>query len=89
MPGFGPGEVGASLDVPEKVYTHCVFANVATTYLLEMNEPDAKDSGLPVIGRVEQDPRLRIVRHGGVAIDLPVSELASAWREPLAAWGGE
>ena len=82
------GECGASLDVAERVFAHCVFANVATTYLLEMAERDAKASGLPIIGQVESPPRLRIARHGGVAIDLPISELAHAWREPLAVGGG-
>lgn len=65
-----------------------LFKPAATTYVLEMTEADARDSGLPVIGHVERDPRLRIGGDGIEPIDLVVNDLANAWRSPLVQGGG-
>ena len=72
--------VYAKVAKPPLAYEAGLFDEVQTTYVLEMNESDAKASGLPVIGRVESQPRLQIEGDAGDPIDLPVDKLARAWR---------
>jgi len=80
--------LGATVDVNSKAYGDPVFAPSATTYVLEMTVAEAEASGLPVIGRVKAEPRVRIKSDRLKPIDLPVAELAAAWRAPLAQGGG-
>ena len=80
--------LGAMIVMSDETYRHCIFEPVATTYLLEMSEANARASGLPVIGSVESQPRLRISMNGDEKIDQSVDDLASAWRSPLAQGGG-
>ena len=82
------GACGASVDIDEADYTDDLFLPIATTYVLEMSEADAKGSGFPVIGTVEKEPRLRVTAPRGVDMDVAVSRLADAWRAPLANGGG-
>jgi len=82
------GACGATIEIDEDAYVDDLFAQIATTYVLELNEQDAAASGFPVIGVVEQEPRLSIKAPNGVDIGLSVEELASAWRAPLASGGG-
>lgn len=81
-------DLGATVDVHPDLYSDSIFAPLPTTYVLEMGEADAKASGLPIVGRVEANPRVRIDREGLEPIDLPVADLADAWRAPLAHGGG-
>jgi phosphoribosylformylglycinamidine synthase len=81
-------ELGAELSMisgraGNRLSVDSVFGETATTYLLEMAEADARSSGFPVIGRVSQARRLRIETGSGEGIEVPVAELADAWREPL------
>ncbi len=71
------------------------FDEIPTTYVLEMTESDARQSGFPVIGRVsasdEAPARVRFVGFAKdssrpqqiEAVEIAVDELARAWREPL------
>ena len=84
--------LGATLKLDAEVYppsADSIFSPVATTYVLEMTEASAREAGLPIIGRVERGARLRISYDGMGSIDLSVSDLASAWRTPLAQGGGQ
>ncbi len=80
--------LGATLELRRGVYADSIFAAIATTYVLEMSESDAAESGLPIIGSVEAEPRVRISGDSFESIDLPVGQLAAAWRAPLAQGGG-
>ncbi len=82
------GGCGATVDITPDCYAPGIFEPVATTYLLEMNEAAAADSGLPIIGTVEPAPRLRLQQQGEPDIDLTVSALADAWRRPITGGGG-
>jgi len=82
------GDCGATIEIEAAPFAHDLLAPMATTYVLEMTEQDAAECVLPVIGVVEANPRLRINAPGDVRIDLAVSELAEAWRAPLAQGGG-
>ncbi len=77
------GSLGARLELNENTYPDSLFGEPATTYLLEMTEQTATASGFPIVGRVDADPRLRVTSDRSEPIDLPVDELARAWREPL------
>jgi len=80
--------LGALVEIIPGAYEHSIFAPIATTYLLEMTEANATASGLPIVGTIEPGPRLRIAAHGLKPIDLPIADLADAWRSPLAQGGG-
>ena len=80
---------GASITAPGGRLDETIFAPLATTYILEMSEKDAAESGWDIIGRVEQEPRLGIVGTGARPIDLSVCELEDAWRSPLAFGEGQ
>jgi len=82
------GAMGAALEFDNSTIGDSPFSMAASTYVLEMAAADAQASGLPVLGRVDETPRLRIDNGEGPAIDLAVEELARAWREPLAHGGG-
>jgi phosphoribosylformylglycinamidine synthase len=79
---------GATIDIQPEIYAESIFAPVNATYVLEMNEADAKASGLPIIGRIDADPRLRINGGQDSQIDVAIADLAEAWRAPLAQGGG-
>jgi phosphoribosylformylglycinamidine synthase len=81
-------DLGASLSVDRTAYAERLIANVATSYLLEMTEAEAKKAGLPIVGVVEAEPRLHIDLDGACVVDLTVGDLAAAWRSPLAHGGG-
>lgn len=80
-------DLGAAIAIQKDADLDSIFASPATTYVLEMTEKDAARSRLPILGRVESAPRLRIETQGSETIDLPVTELAEAWRKPLADQG--
>jgi phosphoribosylformylglycinamidine synthase len=94
-------DLGATVTIAAEVDLDSVFTPLATTYVLEMSNADAKESGLPIIGRVEgesgQSPRLRIhrgdanltrpVENRSPIVDLPIARLADAWKRPLAQGG--
>jgi phosphoribosylformylglycinamidine synthase II len=75
-----------------------VWSEATCTYVLELNKPadrfghgtslDAPTSDgarrATIIGRVDDNPRLQVVRGGKKIIDVPTAELAEAWRSPLA-----
>lgn len=82
------GSCGASVELTTDRFAPGVFDNVATSYVLEMSEPDAIACALPIIGVVETAPRLVIQHPGGADVDVAVSDLADAWRRPLASGGG-
>ncbi len=62
-------DLGAVVIIDEQLGLDSIFTSPAATYVLEMSEGDAKECGLPIIGRVEcdsvEEPRLRI--HGNDA----------------------
>jgi len=80
--------LGASVHLSDDAYHESLYANVATTYVLEMTEADANVAHLPIIGRVETEPRLHVDCNGSELVVLPVTDLADAWRRPLAYGGG-
>ncbi len=80
--------LGAAVTIDAKTYTHSIFEPIATSYVLEMTQDDARDANLPIIGTVKPEPQLRIDGVDSSSIDLPVSDLAAAWRSPLAKGGG-
>jgi len=79
---------GATVNVPKASHRDAIFSPLATSYVLEVTQDDAKASGLPILGRVEQEPLLVIERDGADRIDVAVEDLAAAWRRPLAQGGG-
>jgi phosphoribosylformylglycinamidine synthase len=80
--------LGITVDVKPGAYSESIFAPVPTTYVLEMTEADAAACHLPIIGRVEADPRVRIKHDGVGQINLSTADLAETWRAPLAQGGG-
>ena len=80
-------DLGAMVELDQSVYPLSIFATPGTTYVLEMPAAKARESDLPVIGRIERKPRLIITRGSSTLVDLPVAELAEAWRAPLATGG--
>ena len=82
-------DIGATLSLSDGSFAGSIFAPLATTYILEMPKNHAGECGLPIVGRVEQTSRLTIERSGSTQVDLPVSDLADAWRSPLARGGGQ
>ena len=84
--------LGATVEVDAEKYNHPVFANVSTTYVLEIPEEDARATGLPIVGRVVEEPRLKMTwgdsSSVGATIDASITDLAQAWRTPLAQGGG-
>jgi len=75
-----------------------VWSEPTCCYVLELNKPeipggrgvsldDGKQGGLRralVIGRVDESPRLRVIRGGKAIIDIPVADLDRTWRSTLA-----
>lgn len=91
------GGFGASVSIGDDVYPHSLIEPVATTYVLTMKQADAASTGLPVIGRVTSDKRLRMGSSEGrrrgepapiVQVDVSVDELAAAWKAPILGEGG-
>ena len=80
--------LGASVSISRDSYPDSIFSPLATTYVLEMPETAASESGQEVIGRVEKEPRLCIAGGDVERIDVAVADLARAWRSPLAHGGG-
>lgn len=76
--------LGAILKINREHYAHSLFAPVATTYVLEMSEADAKAARLPVIGKIIDESRLSIASDNNDTIDVAVADLDRAWRSPLA-----
>ncbi len=80
--------LGASLNLGTDEDSDSIFDTPTTTYILEMTEADANEAGLKIIGRVEDEPRLRIAHGDSERIDVAVADLERAWRSPLAQGGG-
>ena len=80
--------LGAAVTLDDADYDGGLLESRATSYILEMPESEAAGCGFPIIGRVEGEPFVRLHRSGEKLIDLPVADLASAWRAPLAQGGG-
>jgi phosphoribosylformylglycinamidine (FGAM) synthase-like enzyme len=80
-------ELGVCVDAVDSTPSESIFADLATSYVLEMPEAEAVRSGFPTIGRVTAEPRFRMAAESGGSIDLTIGELAAAWRAPLA-YGG-
>jgi phosphoribosylformylglycinamidine synthase len=80
--------LGASLRITSDVFAHDLFADVPTTYVLEMSRQDAEMADLPIIGDVTGDATLSMSFDGGKTATVDVEKLASAWRTPLADGGG-
>ncbi|MBI4716775.1 MAG: phosphoribosylformylglycinamidine synthase [Planctomycetes bacterium] len=76
-------QLGATVSLMDDAAGGGFFDAPMTTYILEMTSHDAAACGLPVIGRVEHEPRLRIDAGSAGTIDLTVADLAEAWRRPL------
>jgi phosphoribosylformylglycinamidine synthase len=80
--------LGATVEINADKFDHPVFADVSTTYVLEMSEEDAQAAGLPIIGQVVEEPRLNITLSHSRSINATIADLAQAWRAPLAQGGG-
>jgi phosphoribosylformylglycinamidine (FGAM) synthase-like enzyme len=80
--------LGATVEINADKFDHSVFADVSTTYVLEMSEEDAQAAGLPIIGQVVEEPRLNITLSHSRSINATIADLAQAWRAPLAQGGG-
>ena len=80
--------LGATVEVDAAMYAHSLFDEPAACYVLEMTADAAAEAGLPAIGRVTVEPRLRIAHGADMAIDVAIRALDAAWRAPLAAGGG-
>jgi len=79
--------LGATVDLSPSSLGNHMFAQSATTYVLEMASGDAAQSGFPVIGEVVRSAGLTINRDGEQVVDLSVDAMAEAWRRPLAKGG--
>ncbi|MBN1342164.1 MAG: phosphoribosylformylglycinamidine synthase subunit PurS [Phycisphaerae bacterium] len=84
--------LGATIVLDDVDPIETVWAEDTCSYVLELAESDVPMTWLSldgsrystVIGRVQESPRLQVVRGGKTLIDLSVDELADAWRSPLA-----
>ncbi|MCG3130674.1 MAG: Phosphoribosylformylglycinamidine synthase subunit PurL [Phycisphaerae bacterium] len=76
--------LGLTADLSGDPWRAMLWEPAPTTYLLEMSEADAKDFGLPVLGRIATDAALSAVLGDGNPTTWSVAALAQAWREPLA-----
>jgi phosphoribosylformylglycinamidine synthase len=81
-------ELGATVAIQEDDFADSLFAPLLTSYVLEMTEEAARVADLPIIGRVTEEPWLKIAGPGQVSIELTVPKLASAWKRSLLARGG-
>jgi len=72
--------MGARLALPEGQALWDAFAELSTSYVLEMPPASADASGLPVIGRVDCEAMLRIEEGAHVLVELPVPDATAAWR---------
>ncbi|UCE58783.1 MAG: phosphoribosylformylglycinamidine synthase subunit PurL [Phycisphaerales bacterium] len=79
---------GATVSIHDEAVRGALFEPLATTYVLETAQSDAEANGFAVIGRIEREARLYIETGDAGKIDLPVADLADAWRRPLAHGGG-
>jgi phosphoribosylformylglycinamidine (FGAM) synthase-like enzyme len=79
--------LGLELDLTRLARSTPLWEPLATTYVLEMFEADARTADLPVLGRVTVDPTLTTVLDSGVRDAWSVASLSDAWREPLASMG--
>ncbi|MFQ5590525.1 MAG: AIR synthase-related protein [Phycisphaerae bacterium] len=84
--------LGATVDIDNALDEISILAPMTASYILEMSEADAGESGLPTVGRIESDSgqavRLRICLQGTPLVDLPITALEEAWKRPLAHGGG-
>jgi phosphoribosylformylglycinamidine synthase subunit PurSL len=77
------GSLGAQVELDAATWSDSLFEPIATTYLLEMSESNARTTNWPIIGRVDESPVLKI-NMAGESATIPVKDMAAAWREPLA-----
>lgn len=75
--------LGASVDMKSAAPDADLFNEPAATYVLEMSEAGAAESGFTVIGRVAAEPVLRIRSATAESIEAAVIDLDTAWRTPL------
>jgi len=81
--------LGITANLSSNDYPHDLFDEPSTTYLLEMNEQDALEAGLPIVGRVVTDSNLILAKGETELINLSIEKLAHAWRTPLSQGGGQ
>ncbi|MBN4058925.1 phosphoribosylformylglycinamidine synthase, partial [bacterium AH-315-J04] len=81
--------LGITADVSTEHYAHELFDEPSTTYVLEMNEKDANDAGLPIIGQVVTASNLIMTKDKTEVLNLSIDKLAHAWRTPLSQGGGQ
>lgn len=79
--------LGVSFKVNSHDYPHDLFADVPTTYVLEMSREQAEQAGFPVIGRVTHDTKLEVCLDNGGSMEVDVDMLSRHWRDPLANGG--
>ncbi|MCO6437378.1 MAG: phosphoribosylformylglycinamidine synthase subunit PurL [Phycisphaerae bacterium] len=77
---------GSGLDVSIDPDTP-LFDSLIATYILEMSEADAKTAGWMILGKVTDEPRLRVDAGRNGTIDLGVDELIRTWKSPLSEGG--
>ncbi len=83
--------LGATIDLGDLPQEE-VWAEHTCCYVLEVADPNAPLTWLRAlewhssreIGQVSDEPRLQVARGEDVLADVPVAELAEAWRAPLA-----
>ncbi|MBI3834158.1 MAG: phosphoribosylformylglycinamidine synthase subunit PurL [Planctomycetes bacterium] len=78
------GGLGVRVELSDARIAASIFESKPCTYVFEMKAEAARDCGFPVIGKVKSEPIFRLSTGKGDSIALDVSELAAAWRSPLA-----
>ncbi len=81
--------LGISANISTGNFSHDLFDEPSTTYLLEMSEKDANSAGLPILGRVCIKPNLTIARDDHEIVNLSVEKISGAWRSPLSHGGSQ
>ncbi len=66
-----------------------MFDQVATTYVLEMSEADAKTASLPILGVIHEKPIVQFESAGKIVAEISIADLNQAWRGPLALSEGD
>ena len=82
------GQLGADVSVDPSLFAEPLLTAVPTTYVLEMSRLAAEQARLTILGTVTTEPTLRIDGDGLSGCVVDVSDLAAAWKSPLAVGGG-
>ncbi|MFQ5462439.1 MAG: phosphoribosylformylglycinamidine synthase subunit PurS [Phycisphaerae bacterium] len=80
--------LGATITLSSEDCPYSIYAEPATTYLLEMTRAEATQAELVIIGEVVPSTTLTIDRDGKRIVDTEIAALARAWRSTLAFDGG-